>query len=107
MENNVGPRETEDILIEEENTDNISFWNQFKKLLENEEVKKVLGTVRKVWIFKTRTEHLIESIITIVVAGVLIALLGYFVSIGYIDKSTFGVMFGTIFGYLLSWRFNR
>jgi hypothetical protein len=79
------------------------FWEKFQYVFDHKNVSSLLG----LWKFHSKWRHLIESGITILVSAGLISLLFYFWKWEIIDKSSFGVMFGTVFGYLLSWRFGK
>lgn len=79
------------------------FWEKIKYLLNHKEVSQLLKLFRS----QTKWTYLIETVITFVVAVFLIVLLLWLVEQDIIDKSTFGVMFGTVFGYMLSWRFGK
>jgi hypothetical protein len=78
-------------------------WDKVKYLLNHQEIIKLLDFFRSQY----RWANLIETFITIVVAIFLITILICLVNNNLIDKGSFGVMFGTVFGYLLSWRFGK
>lgn len=79
------------------------FWDKVKYLLNHQEISRLLNLFRSQY----RWANLIETVITIIVAIFLITILIYLVNNNLIDKGSFGVMFGTVFGYLLSWRFGK
>ena len=79
------------------------FWEKVKYLLNHKEVSHLLKLFRH----QTKWAYLIETVITFVVAAFLIGSLIWLVDHEYIDKGSFGVMFGTVFGYMLSWRFGK
>ncbi len=78
-------------------------WEKIKYLLNHKEISELLKLFRQ----QTKWSYLIETIITLIVALTLIGFLIWLVDHDYIDKSSFGVMFGTVFGYMLSWRFGK
>lgn len=78
-------------------------WDKVKYLLNHQEIIKLIDFFRSQY----RWANLIETFITIVVAIFLITILICLVNNNLIDKGSFGVMFGTVFGYLLSWRFGK
>jgi len=80
---------------------------KIKQLLEHKEISPWLSTLREVFAFNKKWADLIETVITLIVAGFLVLILIWLVDHSYLDKSSFGVMFGTVFGYLLSWRFGK
>jgi hypothetical protein len=84
------------------NVDN-EFWRHLKDLLNHKEISDLLKLFR----YQTKWTYLIETVITLLVALFLILLLIWLVDREYIDKGSFGVMFGTVFGYMLSWRFGK
>jgi hypothetical protein len=79
------------------------FWEKVKYLLNHKEISELLKLFRH----QTKWTYLIETVITLVVAVFLIGSLIWLVDHDYIDKGSFGVMFGTVFGYMLSWRFGK
>ncbi len=79
------------------------FWEKVKYLLNHKEISELLKLFRN----QTKWAYLIETGITLVVAVFLIGSLIWLVDHDYIDKGSFGVMFGTVFGYMLSWRFGK
>jgi uncharacterized membrane protein len=79
------------------------FWEKVKYLLNHKEISELLKLFR----YQTKWTYLIETIITLIVAVFLIGSLIWLVDNDYIDKGSFGVMFGTVFGYMLSWRFGK
>jgi hypothetical protein len=79
------------------------FWDKVKYLLNHQEISRLLNLFRSQY----RWANLIETVITIIVAIFLITILICLVNNNLIDKGSFGVMFGTVFGYLLSWRFGK
>lgn len=78
-------------------------WDKVIYLLNHQEISRLLELFRT----QFRWSKLIETIITIIVAIFLIIVLICLVRYNLIDKGSFGVMFGTVFGYLLSWRFGK
>ena len=78
-------------------------WEKVKYLLNHKEVSHILKLFRH----QTKQVYLIETVITFVVATFLIWSLIWLVDHEYIYKGSFGVMFGTVFGYMLSWRFGK
>lgn len=86
----------------ETNNEN-ELWGKIKYLLNHKEISELLKLYRS----QTKWNSLTETIITLVVAVFLICSLIWLVDNNYIDKSSFGVMFGTVFGYMLSWRFGK
>lgn len=97
MENNTNTDKPEIINNEKE------FWDKAKYLLNHKEISKLLDLLR----FQSKWTYLIETSITLIVAIFLIGSLIWLVDKCYIDKGSFGVMFGTVFGYMLSWRFGK
>ena len=83
------------------------WWEKVKYFTEHKEFKEWSKVFRKVKNFNGRYADPIEQGITISVAAGLILTLIYLNDKGIIDNSSFGVMFGTVFGYLLSWRFGK
>lgn len=79
------------------------FWDKVEYLLNHKEISELLKLFRH----QTKWTYLIETLITIIVSALLICSLIWLVKQNYIDKGSFGVMFGTVFGYLLSWRFSK
>lgn len=79
------------------------FWDKVKYLLNHQEISRLLELFRTQY----RWTYLIETFITLSVAGLLIGTLIWLINHDLIDKGSFGVMFGTVFGYLLSWRFGK
>jgi hypothetical protein len=78
-------------------------WNAFKEIINHGEFQKLTSLMR----YHSKWSPLIETLINLAVAGLLILVLLKLVDNQYIDRSSFGVMFGTVFGYLLSWRFGK
>lgn len=81
----------------------IEFWEKVKYLLNHKEISELLKLFRQ----QTKWKYIIETLITLAVAVFLIGSLIWLVDNEYIDKGSFGVMFGTVFGYMLSWRFGK
>jgi len=79
------------------------FWRHVKYFLNHNEISALL----KLYRYQTKWSYLIETVITLLVALFLILSLIWLVDRDYIDKGSFGVMFGTVFGYMLSWRFGK
>jgi hypothetical protein len=84
-------------------TDEKEFWDHLKYLLNHKEISQIIALARNQYKWK----YIIETSITLLVAGSLIATLIWLINHNLIDKGSFGVMFGTVFGYLLSWRFGK
>jgi hypothetical protein len=89
---------TDDLKLSEK-----EFWHKVKYLLNHKEISELLRLFRH----QTKWTSLIETAITLLVAIFLICSLIWLVNYQYIDKGSFGVMYGTVFGYLLSWRFGK
>lgn len=82
-------------------------WDKIKYLINHEQVGSTLDLLRLVVKHDRKWSHIIETIVTLIVAALLISTLIWLVDNEYLDKGAFGVMFGTVFGYMLSWRFGK
>lgn len=81
--------------------------NPIDEFLNSKEPQKWSRWLRWFASYKWKWSNHIEQLITMCVAGGAIWILIIVKDKDLIDKSTFGVMFGTVFGYILSWRFGK
>lgn len=88
---------------EKVNQSDDNFGANLRYFLNHRELRKVTS----VFIFNFKWKHLIEAVITISVSTVLIIILILLCNWALINGSSFEIMFGTVFGYLLSWRFGK
>lgn len=79
------------------------FLENVTHLLNHKEISDLLKLFRH----QKKWTNLIETGITQVVAIFFIGSLFWLLDRNYLDKGSFGVMFGTVFGYMLSWRFDK
>lgn len=76
-------------------------------LLRSKESGKWSRLLRRIISFSKIWDDIFQTIVTIGIACLVVYILIYTHDHQLIDKSTFGVMFGTVIGYVLSWRFGK
>jgi xanthine/uracil permease len=79
----------------------------FAQFLQSKEASNWSRLIRRIHSFNKIWDDIFQTIITIGIAIGVVWVLMLVQEKGLIDKSTFGVMFGTVIGYVLSWRFGK
>ncbi len=79
----------------------------FATIFQSKELGRWSRLLRRFFSFKTIWDDIFQTIVTLVIAILVVLVLVYAQDRNLIDKSTFGVMFGTVIGYVLSWRFGK
>jgi hypothetical protein len=90
-----------------EQASNESINDFFTTLFQSKELGRWSRLLRRIFSFKTIWDDIFQTIVTLAIAVLVVLVLVYVKDRDLIDKSTFGVMFGTVIGYVLSWRFGK